>query len=491
VSAKYVLEQFAPSLVPQKQRDLPPLGEYQDRDYGVAFEVPLVVAEALSGLHDRKDVLELRHLLTFLLAIAGVFAVHRLASRRFGDWRIGLLTALLLVLSPRVFAESFYNSKDGAFMAAFAIAMAATVSFVLKPGVRTALLSAIASAFAIDIRIVAVMLPLASTALLAVRLAKHEVPTGPTFRALGLYWPLLVMFVIGMWPWLWFDPVGHFIEAFRNMSSFRWADNVFYFGEYLRPTRLPWHYTIVWISITTPLLYVALFVVGCAAIVWQVVRSNVALWRNDEELQDVMFLGLFAAPLLAVVAMGSVIYDGWRQLYFVYPAYLLVAMKGWVLLWRLQTPRDVHRLVLGAVTLVSIVAVAAWMWRVHPFQNVYFNRLAGTDLRNRFELDYWGLANRRALEEILRRDKRPLISVTNDGVSSVFQAISMLPAEERHRIRYVEDGSEDYIITNWRFTNPAMLTDRTPARYELDYDHVFDFDVDGEIILSVFRRKGR
>jgi 4-amino-4-deoxy-L-arabinose transferase-like glycosyltransferase len=91
-----------------------------------------------------------------LVSLGGLFAVYRLATRRFEDWRVGLLAAAFLVLTPRMFAESFYNSKDLVFMALFAIATNTMIGFVTKPRVQTALVHALATAVAIDVRIMAI-----------------------------------------------------------------------------------------------------------------------------------------------------------------------------------------------------------------------------------------------------------------------------------------------------------------------------------------------
>ena len=65
----------------------------------------------------------------FFLLVCALFIDS--PSGGFSDWRIGLLSALFLVLTPRFFAESFYNSKDIVFMAVFAVGMNTTISFVL------------------------------------------------------------------------------------------------------------------------------------------------------------------------------------------------------------------------------------------------------------------------------------------------------------------------------------------------------------------------
>src|SRR5262245_33993441 len=86
VTLNYVLERFAPSPLtdaasrlvvaptPAHSRVVS-LNEYVDRDYGVAFEAPAVALEVMLGIGDEKDAFTFRHLLTFLVALAGIYAV--------------------------------------------------------------------------------------------------------------------------------------------------------------------------------------------------------------------------------------------------------------------------------------------------------------------------------------------------------------------------------------------------------------------------------
>src|SRR5262249_42920418 len=426
------------------------------------------------------------HLLTFLVALAGIYAVQRMAERRFSDWRIGLLAALFLVLTPRLFAESFYNSKDVVFMALFAIAMNTTIAFVLKPSFKTAFLHALASAVAIDVRIMAVILPPAPVAILIVRLLKRELPAPLTCQALAVYLAAACILVPAMWPWLWSHPIGKFVQVFTNFSKFPWDIEVLYMGRFVRSTNLPWHYVFVWISITTPLLYLALFLVGAFNTLRQIASRSTGLWKGNEELQDAVFLGLFAAPIAAVILLHSVLFDGWRHLYFVYPAFLLLAIKGWVSLWGNDLVWTIRRSVLAVVTAISIVHTASWMWKAHPFQNVYFNILAGTDLRSRYELDYWGLANRKALEYILRNDHSEVINVRADSLTPLFAAFYMIDAKDRKRLTYSDDQNlSRYVVTNYR-----LVKDPDDAKYAKDYDLFYQIRADDEVVLSVFRWKG-
>ncbi len=173
-------------------------------------------------------------------------------------------------------------------------------------------------------------------------------------------------------------------------------------------------------------------------------------------------------------------------MYFVYPAFLLLAIRGWVALWSNDLVLTIRKSLLAVITAVSIVHIAAWMWRAHPFQNVYFNTLAGTDLRSRYELDYWGLANRKALEQILRNDHGEVINVRADSWTRLDMSFYMIDSTERKRLRYSDDRNvPHYVVTNYR-----RVKDPDDTKYAMEYDLFYQIRVDDEVILSVFRWKG-
>jgi hypothetical protein len=103
VTVKFIGEKFAPILLTETVRSYPDLSTYSDADYGVAFEAPAVILEQIFQVSDTRDVFILRHSLTFIVYVGGVFAIYRLATRRFNDWRIGLLAATVFIISPRIF----------------------------------------------------------------------------------------------------------------------------------------------------------------------------------------------------------------------------------------------------------------------------------------------------------------------------------------------------------------------------------------------------
>jgi Protein of unknown function (DUF3108) len=487
VTLKYLAEAFhvPASRVPWKE-GLPSLATYPDRDYGVAFEAPAFALEQFFRFKDLRDVYMFRHLLTFLVFFGGVYAVYRLALRRFLDWRIGLLSALFLVLTPRFFGESFYNSKDIVFMAVFAVAMNTTISFVLRPRVNTAFVHALGTAVAIDVRMMALFLMVVSVALLMIRLIRRELPLGRTFLVLALYIVGTCTFVVAMWPYLWSRPLGHFVQAFKNMAHFRWGGELHYMGAFIQSTALPWHYTFTWIGITTPLFYLVLFAVGVFVTCRQLVIRGMKLWQDDAELQDIVFLLLFFGPIAAVISFHSVVYNGWRQLYFIYPAFLLLATKGWVVVWSTERTWTRYKISLLVLTTISVVCTAMWMWKAHPLENLYFNVLAGKNVRAGYEMDYWGLGNRKALEYILEHDNSPVLTVWADSATPLEKSVIMLKPEERRRISIEEHmGIPHYVLTNY-----YGVKETDNAKFGREYELFYELKAGDEVVLSVFKWKG-
>lgn len=484
VNLKYVLERCAPAWLTDALRPVPSLEGFSDRDYGALFELVSAVVEALLTL-DEPSIFRVRHLLTFLVFFVGVIAVHALARRRFADWRLALLPCLFLVLTPRFFAEGFYNSKDIVFMALFAVALNSLIGFVLRPSPRMALVHALASSIAIDVRIVAIILPGATAVISLARAFRRETGWRITFLSLAMYLVATCALVPLMWPSLWSDPIAEFGSALQSAAHFRWDFQTLYRGAFVRADQLPWHYIPLWITITTPVLYLGLFLVGALAILWRSARLGVRAWSNEHELQDLILLIMFVASVAMVIALGSVVYDGWRHLYFIYPSFLLVAVRGFSVFLKTGPWQRARQSVLVAASVATLMATMVWMWRVHPFQNVYFNLLAGDDLRSNFELDYWGLANKTALERILEEDRRETVSVRADSWTPLEVAFQAIAPDQKKRLKYLRyPALSDYVFNNYRALSPPY-----DAKTLENYDLFFEVHAGDLAILSVYRRK--
>lgn len=461
------------------------LETYFDRDYPVLFNLPAALLERILHINDEQEIYFFRHLLNYLVCLLGVYAIFRLGERRFTHWGYGVLAATAFVLSPRFFAEFFYNTKDLIFLTFFAIAMNSLIAFILKPSFKSAFFHAIAVGFAVDARIMGVIF-IPVTIFVFLMRQFFGVEKRGSVKYLLVFIALCFVCIFLFWPWLWADPFGRFVEAFQKMAQFsRGSDRVLYFGEVISTKALPWHYIPAWILISTPLLYVFFFAVGVGSTLFNFLKKYLNIWSNDEDVQDFIFNTLFFGPLVAVIFMQSVLYDGWRQMYFLYPPFLILAVGGYRIIWsfvaRFQYARAT-RITIIFLTLLYFSYYTFCIYSVHPYQNIYFNILAGKNLREKFDLDYWGLSNRQALEFILSTDRRVIVPVWSNNFPKLDVAMKSLSFEGRNRLKVVDQVVDaDYVVNNYRLD-------------PIDYSHnglfikIKDIYSDNEIIVTVFHR---
>ena len=134
---------------------------------------------------------------------------------------------------------------------------------------------------------------------------------------------------------------------------------------------------------------------------------------------------------------------------------IVIAMIGLTGIWNFLSRKRNKRLywilscLLVTLVTLSVTKTAYLMIRDHPYQNVYFNFLAGSDKRHHFELDYWGLSYRESLEYILKNDKRSMIEVKVANSPGRLNK-EILTTKEQQRLRFV-NKDEDYFITNYRW----------------------------------------
>lgn len=463
-----------------------PLNEYYDRDYGVAFDLPAFFIERLFSLDDSRQQYLLRHAFTFIVFWIGLIAIYHTAKLRFDHWGIALLASTLLLTSPRLYGEAFFNNKDIVFMACCAVSLYTLTRLRITLSWQSAFLHALMIAVTINIRIAGVIF-FGLTIFMLVMLCSLRLITVRNFFTLTFVFGVTcALCTYALWPWLWEDPFTNFLVAFKNMSKFRWDHFNLYLGDYVSAKNLPWHYAPVWIALTTPILISVCFLIGAVNVFKNVVlRPQQSLKRLDYFL-DFLFLAAVGGPICAVIILNSTLYDGWRQLYFVYPAIVLLSVAG------LQVIRKKHAFGVPLAGLMAIIFSlhilfnVSWMIRNHPFQHLYFNGLMTLlSLHKSFERDYWGVTDVKGLEFILANDDRNLITIRSLGVTSIQQAIELLKPQDRKRMKLDPSNLEsDYILTNYRFFDGAKF-EKPDSAYAVFYEIV----IDGRPVLTIYRRQ--
>lgn len=419
-----------------------------ERSYGAFPDVILAAVERGFRLQRGSRALFLvRHFILFLIYCLGVGFFFLLGRKIFASWELGLLGSLMLVLSPRIFAHAFYNPKDIPLMSAMIVAFYTLVRFLERPAGGRLAWHALACALATDVRMTGMLtFFLTGAAFLFLLWESRKVGKKVllVFKQALLFVFLYVFLTVLLWPTLWENPISRFVSALRFSTSVPWRGSLLYLGKFFNYGYVPWHYIPVWIAISTPLLYLGLFLIGTCALV-----SDFFKKRSVSGLRRTWgFLVLlwFFIPPLASILYGVRTFDEWRHLFFIYPALLLISLKGFSAAYEAVKKAKWARspltakLVLTAVVLVGLAPVGFFMVKYHPHQNVYFNRLAGRDMASvaqKFELDYWGLSYKQGLEYLLRFDPSEEIKVAVDNRPGELNVL-ILPRDQRRRLIIVQ-----------------------------------------------------
>ncbi len=431
---------------------------YQYRLYSVAFELPLLLAERLLNLQDSRAIYLGRHLLTHLLFLAGGLACAALAFRLYRNRLLALCALSLFLLHPRLYAHSFFNAKDLPFLSLFMLALLLIHrAFRRETGAAFALCGA-GIGLLTGLRLTGLLL---CGAVLALRTCDFVGAADWAVRRRilgtgGLFVLTCALALYAASPYFWGDPVTRFVEVFAYMSKHpRLIPNLF--RETLVLSREAPAYVPVWFAITAPPCALLLSGVGAAALVRRAVRAPSALVRDTRLRFEGLLLACCVLPALAVVLLGSTLYNGWRHLYFLYAPFCLLAIGG---LRALAAAADCLRLrgdagwaygLAGLGTAATLGAMVA----LHPDQHLYFNfledRATPERLRTRYDFDYWEISYRKALEFLLAQYPEGPLYI--DARGSLNREI--LPAADRQRIRFVDAGHADFHITQYRAEGPS------------------------------------
>ena len=458
------------------------------RFYGVAFELPLfLLTERVLGLEDPRHVHLARHVLTHLFFLIGGFCCYLLAFRLSGDRLAALLVMLLFLLSPRLYAHSFFNSKDAAFASAFVMALLFASRAFDKDSLGAYRWCGAAAGLLVNLRIMGVVL---FAVVLVFRLwAWFRAGGGAARRraaaTAGVFalWGGVVLFI--SLPYLWGDPAGRLAEMGSTLGDHPVAAYELFRGQVFPSAALPWDYALRWFAISQPPVTLLLGLLGMGALVLAakgVVRRGAgvgpgAAWGGAELRFGVLLAACFALPLVAFALLRPNTYDGWRHFYFLHGPFCLLATFALMGL-RSLSARGARKGWVGgaacALAAAGLGVAALEMAQIHPNQHLYFNFLVDRKtperLRERYETDYWDMALRQGYEHILRREPASIINMKRRDIhlwADINRNVQILPATARNRFTHDRSRDLDFHLSGSAKQSPLPKDPFPPVLHQI------------------------
>ena len=439
---------------------------YPDRDHGVGFELPLVMSEIyfVKSTNSRHEFLA-RHLTTHIYFILACFCGYVLVQQLFKNQFLSCLGFILFVFDPRLFAHSFFNSKDIPFLSSFLISLTACYFAFYKNKPAWYILLGLTTGYCSSIRLLNIFFIFFVCLFFLFDFIQAVVAKKPA-KSIVIHFVLFTVYTLGtlyvFWPLMWSNPVHNFLEVLERYSHYNWYGTLFFFGHFEKAYHLPYMYLPIWIGITTPIIVCFGAVIGCVWLLFICIRKPMALLTDYTQRNILLYLLCLLTPVTIVISQRTVMYDDWRHLYYLYP--LLVLLSLFTINRLMKTKL---RPLIILLSIIQVLDLAVFMVRFHPNQQVYFNSLISHKkeyLKQNFELDYWGVSFKQGLEYILSHDTSSVIKITCEG-APLTRNLRLLKPEQQKRFQHVWGyENTNYLFTNFRNTPNEGV--RFPVFYE-------------------------
>jgi hypothetical protein len=375
--------------------------------YGGGFDMAAALAAKVLpiGLFDT------RRLVGAVVGIVGLIGTWRL-GRRLGGPLAGAGALALLAACPLYYGHMFMNPKDGPFAAAMVWTLFGIVRVFDEypaPSARSLALAAVALGAAFGSRILAVLAaPPAAIGLALIvgaearegRLRRAVTRLG---RFLGRLAPALVLAyaIMGLlWPWGVLSPLNPVRAALYFDTFFEKPWKELYEGKLIAVPDMPASYLPHLLLLQLPLIMLFLGLAASLSVLAAITRRDMATTRRANLLA--LMLAAYLPVAVALVTRPA-LYNGIRQFVFVLPPFAVLG--GLAAAWLIEQAAARGRLALAALAAVLAAGIAEpiiGMMRLHPYEYVYFNPLAGgvPGAHGKYMLDYWGLAFKQAANDL-------------------------------------------------------------------------------------------
>ncbi len=498
ISLKYIFELFIPnSSLLLELGNIPDLDNDWRKTYGVLFDLPLSLIEILFNL-TIQDAFLLRHFLTFLIFfISTVYFFYLLKIHLKTNNFLSLLGVLILISTPRIFSNSFYNGKDILFLSLIIIATFYCLNLLKNFNKKNLFLACLFCAFASNIRIMGIYLPVLTYIFYVFLPDDQKLKKNINFFLYFFLGYFLILYII--WPFLWLNPLENFFSILKESASYpiHWDFEILYLGNYLSPENLPWHYFFIWFLSTTPIIFVFIILFGIFIFLKQYFNfflkitfdKNLKLWKTSDQMTSLFIFLCFFIPIFLVITLNSTLYNGWRHLFFVYPFLIYLAIYGLNVISGIFNNNFKNFFI--TLVVIQIISNVFFIFKTHPVQNIYFNFVSKPYIKNNLPVDYWGLGNKKTIDFLL--SQRINFSVANSSFTplnnlkyslkpdfSYSKNITFLGTQEKNK------NTSDFIFTNYYYNkNPKNMEKfKIPENYKSYYKLI----IDGIIVNEVFAK---
>ena len=494
VSLNYLIEFFNFNF--ETTTNIKKLESYEYREYGVFFEIIPAILEKVFNKNNYQEIFYFRHLYVHIIFLVSVIFFYNIIKNLFDNIYFALIGSAILYTTPRIFAHSFFNSKDIIFLSMFIISLYCLFRFFNKKFLLNTIFLGLSLALLTSVRSIGFYFFIIILLFMFAELLDKKVKLKNTAKLIIYLLIFYFLFLYLFWPFLWEKPIENFLYALNSFSDYNWGGQVFYFGKFYEANSLPWHYIPVWILGTLSIPFSILIVISVIFIIIRStkrvvnsdkIKATTFFWNSKLEFFLLFNLLLIISPIILIILKNSTLYNGWRHLFFILPSMLILCL-GLIHYTKIIVRKNKFLIIcLNLLLIIIFLNNVTNLIKLHPYQNIYFNYFLERIAKKNFDVDYWGLSNKNALEKISFKSSTN-VKVPVLGLANLEMSRKMLDKSERDKIIIVGENFEvaDYIVSNSYFISDP----RTTERYKKPESFILDEEITkGKIVINKIFKK--
>ena len=389
--------------------------EVPSRQNGSLFDLSANLVARILPL----DIHTTRTLLTSAFAFVGILALYSLGTV-LGGPRVGLLAAVLLLLTPRFYGHSFINPEDIALATGYLFTLLCVLRLNREfpnPRYVTLALTGLAIGLTLAVRVDPALILSLALLLLGTAVARSTDALGSPRGIIQLVGRLAVVSVVAyvamlaFWPDAWSQPFHIPWQSLTTYPKSEWRHLNVFSGNYVDWMDVPRSFSLVWLGMTLPeVAFLGLIALVAASVIRQGYLGRRGL---------ITVCLAVILPLLAIVTARLPLFHGSRHLLFLVPPIIALCSLGIVSLLGTARLKWQRHVIVAATALVTILPIRE-MIRLHPYQYTYFNHVSGTidDTWTDYDTDYWQTSYKAGVNWIL--ENGPMFEDRKTRVSALF-----------------------------------------------------------------------
>lgn len=407
-----------------------------------------------------------------LLLFTGLMAKHLT-----GSWLVAIFSMLAVLFMPRVSGQAFGNLKDIPFAAGYLAGLIMIIRLLKElphPRWRTVILLGLAIAFTVSVRAGGFIL----FAYLGLSLLlffifnpsclKQIVSFRPFFIRL-LSQGVVIVFIgyfcgLIFWPFALQNVFGNPLESLGVMEHYEISIRQLFEGEMIWSTRLPWYYLPKWLFISSPLFVLTGLILFIIFFINDMVRAGSF---SRQMIFEGFLLFFMVFPVFYVIAIGSNLYSGVRQMLFILPPMAIFATLGIYKLLLITAGKKINlngkkiNFIYPVSFVFSFLLLLPLKHQLttFPVDYVYFNAFAGGNSAawGNYEYDYYFHGIKEPAEYLIGITGDETITLAmNCNLPNYFDGQSNISFQYT---RYMERSSYDwdYGLFGINYIHPHLL----------------------------------